>query len=116
MAWPGNGFYAQTLGMALNDGHHHLVHQIAVDVGHHVCIQQQIISGVGAELAEDVHIASNPRQHHATASLTKLLQTLLHVFIRIAQHISGNRQMQQPRRQRTFGNEVEQLIHQRDAG
>ena len=46
MAWPGNGFYAQTLGMALNDGHHHLVHQIAVDVGHHVCIQQQIIPSV----------------------------------------------------------------------
>ena len=53
------GFHPQTLSVPLDNGHHHFVHQIAVNVVNHVGIQHQIISHVGAQVVNVIHIASH---------------------------------------------------------
>ena len=61
-------------------------------------------------------MASYLAEHHATASMTELLQPLLDSLIRVTHHVDSNNQMQKTTRQRAFIQKIEQLVDQRDAG
>ena len=48
--------------------------------------------------------------------MAEFLQITLRVFIRVAHHVNRDNQMQQTAGQRAFLKQIEQFIHQRDAG